>query len=110
MATDHPKILGQAYPPAAALTTLYMVPAATYTVISTITVCNQGASPAKFRLSAAIAGAADTPAQYFRFDVTIAPNDGFDLALGLALATTDVIRCQSDTGLVSFIAFGDEVA
>lgn len=104
------KTLGQAIPAAATLTALYTVPGATRTAVSTIVICNQGAATAKFRISIAIAGAADTPAQYIRYDVSVLPNDGFDVTIGVTLGPGDVIRVQSDTGTVSFNAFGDEVA
>lgn len=106
---DAPKPLGQAYPAAATLTDLYAVPGGKYAVISTVVVCNQAATPAKFRLSVAVAGAADSTKQYIRYDVPVAGNDGFDVTIGVTLGATDVLRCQSDTGLVAFNAFGVEV-
>ena len=44
MATTTYKVLGQSNPSATTATTLYTVPAATQTIVSTITVCNQAAS------------------------------------------------------------------
>ena len=50
MATTY-KVLGQSNPAATTATTLYTVPSATSTVISTITICNQAATAATFRVA-----------------------------------------------------------
>ncbi len=47
MATNY-KVLGQSNPSATTATSLYTVPAATQAIVSTITVCNQAASAARF--------------------------------------------------------------
>ena|SRR5437773_8328020 len=107
---DTLKVLGQSFPVAGILTDAYTVPAATQAVVSTIVVCNQGASVAKFRISVAVAGAADAPSQYLRYDVPVAGNDGFDITIGVTLGATDVIRVYSDTGSVSFNIVGVQVA
>lgn len=104
--TDTLKVLGQAYPAAGSLATLYTVPAATSATVSTVTACNQGAGAAKFRVSVAVAGAADTQAQYLYFDQPVAAKGTFAFTIGVTLAATDVVRCYSDTGTVSFNAFG----
>ena len=106
---DTPKVLGQSIPAAATLTTLYTVPGATSTVLSTLKVCNQSAQPTTFRVSIAVAGAADTPKQYVYFEVPLAGNDSFSATEGWSLAATDVVRVQSANGLVSFNLFGVEV-
>ena len=103
------KVLGQTIPVAAILTDCYTVPAVTSTVISTIVVTNQVASNTTFRVSIAIAGAADTPKQYLYFDAIIAKNSTLTATLGITLATTDVVRVRSANGSVSFNIFGVEV-
>ena len=103
------KVLGQAAPAAVTLTALYTVPAATQTAVSTITVANQNNSAIAFRISVAIGGAADTPAQYIYYDVTVAKKDSFVATIGLSLGAGDIIRVQTDTANVSFNAFGSEV-
>lgn len=45
------KVLGQSAPGAASQTTLYTVPAATSTVVSSIVVCNRSATPTSFRVA-----------------------------------------------------------
>ncbi len=68
------KNLGQSAPLATTLTTLYTVPAATSTVVSTITVANRSEAATTFRLSHAVAGAANADAQYFVYDAAISGN------------------------------------
>lgn len=106
---DAPKVLGQSIPAAATLTTLYTVPALTSTVMSTIKACNQSPNATTFRVSVAVAGAADTAKQYLYYDVPLAGNDSFSATEGWALTTTDVVRVQAENGLVSFNLFGVEV-
>ncbi len=57
MATSY-KVLGQSNPSATTATSLYTVPAATQAIVSTITVCNQAATAATYRIAVRIAGAA----------------------------------------------------
>lgn len=108
--TDTLHVLGQLTPAAITLTTAYTVPAATTALISTMMVCNTTAVAATFRVSVAIAGAADTLAQYIYRDVTINGNDTFAASLGLTLATTDLIRVYASTTGITFNLFGDEVS
>jgi hypothetical protein len=103
------KVLGQDDPTATVLTDLYTVPGATSAVVSSIMVCNQNATAIKFRVSVAIAGAADDPKQYLYYDVAIPALNTFAATLGVSLATTDVVRVESDTANVSFNLFGTEV-
>lgn len=110
MMADAFEILGQSKPSGNTLTALYTVPAVTSAVVSTLSVCNQSnTSPAKYRVSAAAAGAADAVAQYLVYDAVLAPSESVFLTIGLSLATTDVLRVQSDSGSVSFGAYGVEV-
>ena len=104
------KVLGQLKPSAATLTTLYTVPASTQATVSTIVVTNQSATPTAFRISVAIAGAADTPAQYIYYDVAIAGNDVFAATLGITLAATDVVRAFNTLATLSFNLFGVETS
>jgi len=103
------KVLGQVSPAATTLTDLYVVPALTSTVASTITVCNQNAVKIEFRVSIAIAGAVNAAQQYLYYDVQVLANDSFTATIGISLATTDVVRVYSDTANVSFNLFGTEV-
>lgn len=100
----------QAYPAGNTLTDLYTVPGATSFVGSSLCACNQSStSPARVRAAIAIAGAADTRAQYFVYDAILVPNETKVFTIGVTLATTDVVRVQSDSGMVSFNLFGAAV-
>lgn len=110
MSTVHTyKILGQSIPTSNSLTTLYTVPSSGQSVSSSIVCCNQNASYAKIRISVAIAGAADTLAQYLAYDLQVPGNESYIATIGISLQATDVVRVQSDTGNVSFNLFGDEI-
>ena len=109
MATTY-KVLGQVNPAATTATTLYTVPSATNTVVSTIVVCNQAASAATFRIAVRPAGATLAAIHYVAYDVTVGASDSTALTLGLTLAATDVITVYGSTATLSFTAFGSEIA
>lgn len=109
MATTY-KVLGQSNPAATTATTLYTVPAATSTVVSTIVVCNQTATAATFRISVRQLGAVQTAAMYVAYDITVGASDSTALTLGLTLAATDVITVYGSTATLSFAAFGSEIS
>jgi hypothetical protein len=103
------KILAQSFPVIATLTDAYTVPALTSTVVSSVAVCNKSTTPSTFRISLAVAGAADTDKQYLYFDVPILGNDTFIATIGVTLAVTDVVRVYSGNGLMAFNVFGVEI-
>lgn len=105
---DTSKILGQQKPSAATLTDLYTVPSGTNVVASTLTVCNQSATATTFRISVAVAGAADTAKQYLYYDVAIGGNDSFVTTIGITLSATDVVRVYNTLATLSFNLFGIE--
>lgn len=102
-------VLGQAFPAAATLTPLYAVPALTSAAVSTVTVANQSAVADSFRISVAVAGAANVEKQYLYFDVPLTGNNSFAATIGITLAATDVVRCRSTNGTCSFNLFGVQV-
>ncbi len=106
---DTLKVLGQATLAATTLTDVYTVPAARSATVSTIQVCNRGATAGTFRLSVAIAGAADTPAQYIYYDQALDANSSFSITVGITLATTDKIRAFASSANFSINIFGVEV-
>lgn len=103
------KVLGQVSPSANTLTTLYTVPASTQSVISTLTICNQNATAATYRIAVRPAGATIASLHYLVFDSPLPANDTITLTLGLSLATTDVISVQASSTLVSFHTYGVEI-
>lgn len=103
------KVLAQVNPSAATLTAGYTVPASTSAVISSITVANRSSTATSFRISIAVAGAADDNKQYLYYDIAIAGNDSFAATLGITLATTDIIRVYATLATLSFNIVGIEI-
>ncbi len=105
------KILGQVAPLAGVLTDAYVVPASRSAVLSSIVVCNTGVSgsDAFVRVSVSIAGTAFVNAQSLIFDELIKKNTTLPILIGPTLATTDVVRVQSDQTDVAFNVFGTEI-
>src|SRR5580698_9557537 len=105
--TDTLKVLGQAFPAAATITTLYTVPAATSSTCSTLVICNISSTAAdSVSVLVKIAGAATSNQQYILFLNPMGPNDTYTATIGITLATTDVISCFSTNGTSSFNLFG----
>jgi hypothetical protein len=86
------------------------VPSSTKAVVSTITVCNQAASAATFRI--AVRPDAETLASkhYVAYDSTVAANDTTALTLGITLDAADIITVYSSSATLSFNAFGSEIS
>ncbi len=104
------KVLGQINPTANTLTTLYTVPAATQTVVSTIAVCNQSNVATAFSLAVQPAGAAIASKHYLNYQTLIPGNDTITLTIGLTLGNTDVISANVGSGNISIHAYGSEIA
>ena len=110
MATTY-KVLGQSAPSAATATTLYTVPAATSTVVSSINVVNTHASTADtIRIAIRPAGASLANQHYIVYGVSLSAGSTFTYTSGVTLATTDVITVYSTNGTSSFNAFGSELS
>jgi hypothetical protein len=108
MATSY-KVLGQSIPAASTATTLYTVPAATSTVISTLTVCNQGAATT-IRVAVQPSGSALAAQHYILYDVDLLAKDTLFFTIGITLAPTDVVTVYANTSTVSFNIFGSEIS
>jgi glucose-6-phosphate dehydrogenase assembly protein OpcA len=109
MATTY-KVLGQVNPSATTATTLYTVGAGKSTVVSTITVTNQAASTATFRIAVRPAGATLEAKHYIAYDIIIAANDTTALTLGITLSATDVVTVYASSATMSFHAYGSEIS
>ena len=110
MATTY-KVLGQQNPSATTETTLYTVPSSTSTVVSSLSICNQTATAATYRI--AIRPSADTSTaakHWIVYGATVAASDSTILTLGVTLATGDKIQVYASTANLSFSAFGSEIA
>lgn len=104
------KVLAQSAPAATTLTDVYTVPSLTSTTVSTLTVCNRGASSASFRISVAIAGAADTAAQYIFYDQALDANSTYAATMGITLGAADKIRVYASNANLTVNVFGVEVS
>jgi hypothetical protein len=109
MATTY-KVLGQSNPAATTLTTLYTVPSATETVVSTILVSNISASAITYRIAVRPDAEAIAAKHYIAYDATLAANSNVAYTIGLTINAADVISVYaSDTNGV-FQAYGSEIA
>jgi hypothetical protein len=102
------KVLGQLAPSATTETDLYIVPASTETIISSLVVCNRGAVAATFRISISVGGGATANKDYLYYDLLIPPNDTFIATTGFTMAETDVMRVYCSNGSFSVGLFGQE--
>ncbi len=90
--------------------TLYTCPAATATVISTITVCNTSASAATFSIAVSTT-TSFVAAGYIVYQASIAGNDTVGLTFGATLdATNKYLLCSASAATVSFSVFGSEIS
>ncbi len=107
MATVY-KVLGQSAPSATTDTNIYTVPASTGAVVSTLSVCNRGASTT-FRVAVRPAGTALANQHYIVYDSAVNQYDSLFLTLGITLAATDVVTVYAGTANLSFSLFGSEI-
>lgn len=80
--------------------------ASTQVIFSTITICNQGATAATYRLAKC---ASTTPAtkEFVVYGATVPANDSVMLTVGWVLdATVKYLMCSSSSSSVSFTADG----
>ena len=109
MATTY-KVLAQSNPAATTATTLYTTPAATQTIVSTISVCNQASSAATYRIAVRPAGETLAAKHYIVYGATVPASDSTMITVGLTLATTDVVTVYASSANLSFNAYGSEIA
>jgi hypothetical protein len=107
---DTIKTLGQLSPAATTLTTLYTTPASTSCTTSTLVVCNRAGTAGTFRISIAVAGAADNVIQYLYYDQALDANATFAITIGMTLAAGTVVRAYASSASFSFNLFGIEVS
>ena len=101
-------LLGQAAPAATTETDLYTVPASTNTTVSSVVICNRGATAATFRISVTDGGGATQNSDYLYYDLQLQANDTFVATIGATLEATDKIKVYASTANLSFNAFGVE--
>lgn len=103
------KILGQSNPAATTATTLYTVPSATSTIVSSLTIANLANTSTTYRIAIRPAGATLANSHYIAYDAALPANDTTILTLGVTLATTDVVTVYAGSANVTFSAFGVEI-
>jgi glucose-6-phosphate dehydrogenase assembly protein OpcA len=108
MATTY-KVLGQLAPSATTQTTLYTVPSATQSVISTIVVANRAAAPATYRIAVQPDAESLANKHYIAYDVTVGASDSTTITLGITMDAADVLSVYASTANLSFNAFGSEL-
>ena len=109
MATNY-KVLGQSAPAATTEADLYTVPAATQTIVSTITVANRAATAGTYRVYVRPAGASVVDQHYLVYDASLPANATDTLTLGVTLVATDVVSVYASSADFSFNAFGSEIS
>jgi len=102
------KILGQVNPSATTASDLYTVGAGKETVVSTITVCNQGSSSGTYRIAVRENGDTLATKHYIFYDVDLAAKATDTHTLGLTLNASDIITIYASTANFSFNAYGSE--
>lgn len=81
----------------------------TSTVISSIVVCNAGATARKYRICVSTASATFQAGSYVVYEASIDPNDTVALTLGITMDPSARYLCvSSDHADVNFSAFGVE--
>lgn len=104
------KTLGQVATSATTATTLYTVPASTETVISTITVCNRGATSTTYRIAVRPDAATLADEHYIAYDAPILANDTITLTIGVTVNASDVVTVYAGNANLTFNAFGAEIS
>ena len=106
------KRLGAINPSANTQTNVYVIPAATQAVISTITVCNQSPVNASYSLAYMNSSEFASPAGAATFLVrgaTVPAADSIILTIGLTANAGMVLAANTNIANISFAAFGTEI-
>jgi hypothetical protein len=105
------KIIAQSAPSATTETVIYTVPNSTSSVISTLTVCNQAATPATYRIAIRPAADETTAAKhYIVYGATIDGSDSTMLTTGTTLAAGDKFIVYASSATMSFNLSGMEIS
>jgi hypothetical protein len=108
------KILGQVNPSANTQSNVYVVPAATEAVVNSLTIANQGTSNVSYSVIVMPSSEFATPAsngKYFLIRGSSMPGgDTATLTLSLTLPAGAVLAANTNSGSLSFSAFGVEIS
>jgi len=103
------KILGQVADASANDVELYLVPASTEAIVSTIIVSNREAASNTFRIATKTDNSAVADTDYIAYDATVGANDSITLTLGITLQTGAEISVGASDTNVTFQAYGTEI-
>ena len=107
------KILGQLNPSANTQGNVYVVPAATSTVINSIQIANQAATNASYSLIVIPATDFANPASNGKYFIirgsTLPGSDAATLTLSLSLPAGTILAANTNSASLSFSAFGVEI-
>lgn len=104
------KILGQVADASANDVELYLVPASTEAIVSTIIVCNREAAANTFTIATKSDNSAVANEDYVAYETSIAANDTITLTLGVTLETGAEISVGASDANVTFQAYGTEIS
>jgi hypothetical protein len=105
------KVLAQVAPAANTLSDLYIVPAATDVVISSLIIANRSTSVSgTYKIAITPNGETIANKHYIAFDVTLDPSESAILTMGLTLDSTDKVLVMGSTANLSFSIFGTEIS
>jgi hypothetical protein len=108
------KILGQVNPTANTQSNVYVVPAATEAVVNSITIANLGSSNVSYSLivmpSAEFANPASNGKYFLVRGSTMPGADTATLTLSLSLPAGAIVAANTNSGSLSFSAFGVEIS
>jgi hypothetical protein len=108
------KILGQVNPTANTQSNVYVVPAATEAVVNSLTIANQGTSNVSYSVIVMPSSEFADPSsngKYFLIRGSSMPGgDTATLTLSLTLPAGAVLAANTNSGSLSFSAFGVEIS
>lgn len=92
-------------------TQLYLVPASTNAIVSTIAIANETTSSAQYRIGITdTSNSAPAISEMLVFDGTVGANDTVTLTLGITMAAAKKILVNANSPEISFAAFGSEIS
>ena len=106
------KRLGAINPSANTQTNVYVIPAATQSVISTVAICNQGANSTTYSLAlmdSSQFNAAAPAATWLVRNASITGSDTIFLTVGLTANAGSILAANTPNANISFAAFGSEI-
>ena len=103
------KILGQVADASANDVELYLVPASTEAIVSTIVVCNRENAANTFRIATKTDNSGVANTDYVAYDSTIGANDTITLTLGVTLQAAAELSVGASDANVTFQAYGTEI-